>query len=776
MVNPVSIPVSRRALQDAAHQVYLAGPRAAGVDGRGHQDVFGHGPGSVEFRNTVASLCAHRHDYLFSDCRWVEFREPISKRSRVIGVPTVRDKIVLRAVNNRVLEHMLPKPMHVAGHGMDARASVVLVAQERRQHPLQRALRLDVEKAFPSLDWRRALETGRVDRLPAEVKMALIGVYNHFSPTGIGVPLGLATSPCVLDLALADVDDYLLSFGRPVFRYMDDIIMLMVTSAEMADKILAGVTERLAPFGLSLSPEKSKLYTGTVPWLNHEINHSGVIDIGVLPAERIRALPKKAGGKEQIEQILRHFILGSRGPRFRTLVKEVFGKYYRIGIVDPVTPPNGREIEAENPAGGNIGEEINEGGNNQGGSKREGNQDLGSIGGGNQGDGSVRGKDIRGRGNGTLAVSEQIALGGLAPEASQIENLPGPLPSSGGPGSFRNRRGGNRLVGFVGGHARLLRLADEWLSAVAKRAQQAEARILFRSLKKAQQYGRAHQLWQQARGCLERAGRQLTDAQNEALLSRVWPVLMTAATLTHTEAFKVCVADPLEVILAAIGGKSIRACKAELVGERRAREGGERPGLKSMYAGLMAHPEEEWRPDEALAAVRNRVYQSFRSGRRSNKSRGIAEEARVAVEMGGQRTHGSGAGVVKGDVDTSDSRIEVKSTSGGRWLVPLYQLDQLLRSRKMPVVVLTAGKGTEFTLVRDGWIGCPEMKVVRSRGVGRHQHHLSISRRRYGRLLDGDAVAVAFHLGVRGVWLLSRPRRTVQQPRAQVAGGGNVNG
>jgi len=145
----------------------------------------------------------------------------------------------------------------------------------------------------------------------------------------------------------------------------------------------------------------------------------------------------------------------------------------------------------------------------------------------------------------------------------------------------------------------------------------------------------------------------------------------------------------------------------------------------------MAHPEEEWRPEEALAAVRNRVYQSFRSGRRSNKSRGIAEEARVAVEMGGQRTHGSGAGVVKGDVDTSDSRIEVKSTSGGRWLVPLYQLDQLLRSRKMPVVVLTAGKGTEFTLVRDGWIGCPEMKVVRSRGVGRHQHHLSISRRRY---------------------------------------------
>ena len=37
MVNPVRIPVSRRALRDAAHQVYLAGPRAAGIDGRAGQ-------------------------------------------------------------------------------------------------------------------------------------------------------------------------------------------------------------------------------------------------------------------------------------------------------------------------------------------------------------------------------------------------------------------------------------------------------------------------------------------------------------------------------------------------------------------------------------------------------------------------------------------------------------------------------------------------------------------------------------------------------------------
>ena len=93
MVNPVRIPVSRRVLRDAVHQVYLAGPRAAGVDNRLHQDVFGDGPGSVHFTNTVAGLCAHRHDYLFSACRQVEFREVISRKSRVIGVPTVRDRV-----------------------------------------------------------------------------------------------------------------------------------------------------------------------------------------------------------------------------------------------------------------------------------------------------------------------------------------------------------------------------------------------------------------------------------------------------------------------------------------------------------------------------------------------------------------------------------------------------------------------------------------------------------------------------------------------------------
>jgi len=141
-------------------------------------------------------------------------------------------------------------------------------------------------------------------------------------------------------------------------------------------------------------------------------------------------------------------------------------------------------------------------------------------------------------------------------------------------------------------------------------------------------------------------------------------------------------ADPLEVILAAIGGKSIRACKAELVGERRAREGGERPGLKSMYAGLMAHPEEEWRPDEALAAVRTGSISL--SALAAGRTRVVGSPKKLVwlSRWAASAPMDLEPVVVKGDVDTSDSRIEVKSTSGGRWLVPLYQLDQLLRSRR----------------------------------------------------------------------------------------------
>ena len=764
--SPVCLPLSRSAVQAAAEEVYAAGPRAPGCDGQTHRDAFGDGVGSPEFVSTVSALCSYRHAYRFGALRLVEFHDPISGKSRVIGVPILRDKIILRALNNEVRLYAPPKAMNVSRPGLDTRASVVLAAQVRREHPLQPALRLDIRSAFPSLDWRQALATPAAGMIPAELKMALAGVFDHFSPTGIGVPMGLSMSPLVLDLALAEADDYVATFNRPAYRYMDDYIVLGI-SAESALKLMDGVAERVAENGLSLSAGKSRPFDRSVPWLGHDIAYDGAIDIGAVAHERVRAL-LKIGGREngkRIGQILRSFILGRKGDSFQSLIRDIPGIETDLSE-DPVTPPQERRNKREG-----MGEEARE----------DHGKDHGEEHGEEHGKehAEEHGKPCKGDRPGRQSkvwshsyrsshrmASEQTPPGGQATETCPTNSsLPDRLPTGGRSGRYRRSSSCQNLVEIFGSYAGLLKFADAWKYTGTRRDSDAEGRILFGSPAKAQQFVRAYQLWQHALASLERAGRRLTTAQNEALLSRVWPVLMCAATITVIEAFKVCKDDPLEVLLQAIGGKSIKECKAALVAERLARQDGQRPKRWSRYADLMAHEVEEWNAGWDMEAERNRVAHAFRTGRRSNKFVGVREEDRVAHEVGGKRVPGSGAGDCKSDVETVDSQIEVKSTAGGRWLVPIYQLDQLRRSGKRPVVIL-AGRGkNEFVLIHSPWVDQSGVSVVDRRAVTRHQRSLSISRGRYARLLSDESAAVAFDIGVRGVWILMGTDKFDRQAR-----------
>jgi hypothetical protein len=250
--------------------------------------------------------------------------------------------------------------------------------------------------------------------------------------------------------------------------------------------------------------------------------------------------------------------------------------------------------------------------------------------------------------------------------------------------------------------------------------------------------------------------RLLTPAQEEALLTKAMPVVRTAATLTVVDAPWVCRADPLQIILECIGGKSVEACKAELVAERQARERKERPTRKSLFARLfMTNQEDTWTADPA-ADRDERTRNMFRPDKR-NKKTGTREEERVAQEMGGKRTPRSGAGTMKGDVDTPTARFEVKSTIGDRWPLPMYQLAQLRRTGKMPVVVLAAHKRTEFVMVDESWIDRADIKVVAIRRFDQCPRTLSISRKRCDAALPGTGMAVRFDLGPHGVWLLGRP-------------------
>jgi len=755
---PINTHASRRDVLVATLAVWRAGPRAAGVDHATFKKVFGTGPGSPEFIRTANRLCHYRHAYQFSATRAVKVENELSGKVRTFQIPTYYDRIIFRVLANKLAISVPRSRVDWCRPGVDSRASVVALAQQVRRHPEPfepgyksartlllkpepwRALHIDLANAFPSLNWKVVLESPAAKKcLPEPLRTVLAEVYGFYSPTGIGVPLGLATSPAMLQLALADADGYLLSLGVPVFRYLDDVAVLVPDSAR-ADKILEGFATRITPFELSISSTKSGVCRGAIPWLGHSLDmRDGTIDIGTQAALRLEVLVRAADDSDlrRIVQALDHFGLATCGKNFQRIlhiIKEHWGNRLCLAAQDPQLVDHAGQ-EPVLPTR-NAGREKPTTTRNGFGSTQYGSNRVCRLG--------RNGYNHR-------VASEQHSPARSVTETDHVVGKPSCRRQCGG------RQGGSRrppeIVNLLGGHTQLLNAADELASAIAQRHTELEAKVLFGSLDKAKQYARAHQVWAQVLAVFQRQARLLTPAQEEALLMREMPVLLTAATLTVVDSSWVCRADPLKVILQHIGGKPTKVCKAELVAERRSRENGERPTRKSMFAELLMGHTIAPAPVEDMAPLYQNARAAFLASRR-NKKVGSAEEARVAKQIGGHRTRASGAGVVKGDVYTDKMRIEIKTTRAGRWLLPLYQLDQLRRSGKLPVVTFTAHGKTVLCLAPESWVDQSRIKVVASRGSQPGQGKLSISRPRVLELLAEKNTAVRCDLGQHGVWLL----------------------
>ena len=346
--SPIPLPLSGREICEAADHACAAGPRAPGVDGRNHRDTFGGGRGSGQHIATLNGLRYHRHGYEFSLLRSARITDEFTGKVRKLGIPIYRDGIMLRALANQISRYVPLSPVDVCRSGVDGRVSVPLIALLRRQHPellpfhlLRQAkypnrrplvgIKIDVANAFPSVSCDAILGSELAARmLPKDLRTALAAIYRFYSPTGVGLPLGLPTSPAMFRIGMAPVDAYLESLGAPAYRYMDDIAVL-VQDPGRADKIMAGISARLAPYGLSISEKKSGAFPGEFPWLGHTISVDGLIDLSEETADRlqVRALATENESVGQVVQALAHFALASKGPRFRETVKVIQQQFGR---------------------------------------------------------------------------------------------------------------------------------------------------------------------------------------------------------------------------------------------------------------------------------------------------------------------------------------------------------------------------------------------------------------------------------------------------------------
>ncbi len=217
---------------------------------------------SAKVQLTTASAKCLIGKYRFSPFLEVLKTKGRDKKPRLIGIPTVRDRVVLRQLN-KYLAALYPErvPKNVASkyvreisidlNGMSPNETWICstdimnfydsIQRDRLFRVLAR--RVKSQSALKLIGHALATPT-----VPKNTKRAKHSEYR----TNVGVPQGLAISNILASIYMQEVDDVMPRLGITYFRYVDDVLMYGCHDA--VQKAFDSLRARLKRRGLSLHP------------------------------------------------------------------------------------------------------------------------------------------------------------------------------------------------------------------------------------------------------------------------------------------------------------------------------------------------------------------------------------------------------------------------------------------------------------------------------------------------------------------------------------------
>jgi RNA-directed DNA polymerase len=200
----------------------------------------------------------------------VEIPKPHGGGTRILGVPTVADRIA-QTVVARHLEAKVEPVFHPDSYGYRPRRSALdaVAACRRRCWTSDWVIDLDIQKFFDTVPWDlvvKAVETH------TDAPWVLLYVKRWLAaplqqPDGTltardrGTPQGSAVSPVLANLFMHYAFDTWLTRTHPqvVFeRYADDAVVHCCSETE-ARRVLADIAERMRQVGLTLHPDKTQI-------------------------------------------------------------------------------------------------------------------------------------------------------------------------------------------------------------------------------------------------------------------------------------------------------------------------------------------------------------------------------------------------------------------------------------------------------------------------------------------------------------------------------------
>ena len=209
------------------------------------------------------------------------------KESRPIGMPTVEDKVLQRAVV-MVLEPMYEEEFYDFSFGFrpgrSAHQALEYLWQQFRVQKVEWVVDVDVRKFFDTLDHvllrnvlRRKVQDGVLLWLVDQWLKAGVMEGGHLSRSVEGTPQGGVISPLLshiflheaLDQWFAEVVQCRLRGRSCMIRYADDMVMGFELE-EDARRVMDALPKRLGKYGLSLHPQKTRLVRFRRPPLESE--------------------------------------------------------------------------------------------------------------------------------------------------------------------------------------------------------------------------------------------------------------------------------------------------------------------------------------------------------------------------------------------------------------------------------------------------------------------------------------------------------------------------
>jgi len=257
--------ISKWAVQEAFEKV-KANKRAPGVDEVSIEDFEKDLQGNLyKIWNRLSS-----GTYFPPPVRAVEIPKPHGGGTRILGVPTVADRIA-QTVVAQVLERKVEPVFHEDSYGYRPGRSALDAAAVCRERCWKTdwVIDLDIEKFFDSVPWDLVVKAVEANTdLPWVVlyvrrwlKAPLQLPDGTLQQRDRGTPQGSAVSPVLANLFLHYAFDVWMAREFPTVRferYVDDAVVHCVSESQ-ARKVGGAIAERMVEVGLRLHPEKTRI-------------------------------------------------------------------------------------------------------------------------------------------------------------------------------------------------------------------------------------------------------------------------------------------------------------------------------------------------------------------------------------------------------------------------------------------------------------------------------------------------------------------------------------